>query len=146
MRDTTAGSGSGGAPGGCPVTGSASTGGAVPLSGPRFHTDPAALHREMRRDHGPVVPVTLLGDVPARLVIGCREPIRHMTFGQGQHICPGAALSRLEAAIALPALFARFTGLTLAVPAEEIRNQPVLTQNDVQSFPVRLNGTSAMAS
>ncbi|MFD6213212.1 cytochrome P450 family protein, partial [Nocardia salmonicida] len=33
---------------------------------------------------------------------------RHLAFGYGPHICPGAALSRLEAAIALPALFARF--------------------------------------
>ncbi|MFG1795075.1 cytochrome P450 [Nocardia sp. NPDC049149] len=63
---------------------------------------------------------------------------RHMTFGYGPHICPGAALSRLEATIALPALFARFPDLQLAVPVEEIRNLPVLTQNDLASFPVRL--------
>ncbi|MCF6525281.1 cytochrome P450 [Streptomyces sp. JJ36] len=66
-------------------------------------------------------------------------PIRHMTFGHGPHICPGAALSRLEASIALPALFGRFPGLRLAVPPEEIRNLPVLTQNDLESFPVRLH-------
>lgn len=66
-------------------------------------------------------------------------PIRHMTFGHGPHICPGAALSRLEAAIALPALFDRFPELSLAVPVEEIRNLPVLTQNDLQSFPVLLH-------
>lgn len=66
-------------------------------------------------------------------------PIRHMTFGHGPHICPGAALSRLEARIALPALFARFPRLALAVPAEEIRNLPVLTQNDLESFPVLLD-------
>ncbi|MFB4314038.1 cytochrome P450 [Actinomadura sp. 21ATH] len=66
-------------------------------------------------------------------------PIRHMSFGHGPHICPGAALSRLEARIALPALFARFPGLRLAVPVEEIRNLPVLTQNDLESFPVRLS-------
>lgn len=65
-------------------------------------------------------------------------PIRHMTFGHGPHICPGAALSRLEAAVALPALFARFPGLRPAVPVAEIRNLPVLTQNDLESFPVRL--------
>ncbi|THA25674.1 cytochrome P450 [Streptomyces sp. RKND-216] len=78
MRDATAGAGGGTAPGGCPVTGRGSTDGptpgeAVPLSGPRFHTDPAALYREMRRDHGPVVPVMLPGDVPAWLVVGYRE-------------------------------------------------------------------------
>ncbi|MEW5654232.1 cytochrome P450 [Streptomyces cinereoruber] len=45
----------------------------VSLSGPRFQTDPIALYRELRRDHGPVVPVVLDGDVPAWLVIGYRE-------------------------------------------------------------------------
>ncbi|HEV7626678.1 MAG TPA: cytochrome P450 [Streptomyces sp.] len=67
------------------------------------------------------------------------SPKRHMSFGHGPHICPGAALSRLEAAIALPALFDRFPGLRLAVSVEEILNQPVLTQNDLQSFPVQLH-------
>ncbi len=63
---------------------------------------------------------------------------RHMSFGYGPHICPGAALSRLEAALALPALFTRFPDLTLAVPADQITNLPVLTQNDLAAFPIRL--------
>ncbi|MEU6478638.1 cytochrome P450 [Streptomyces sp. NPDC047017] len=46
---------------------------AVPLSGPRFQTEPAVLYREMRRDHGAVTPVLLDGDVPAWLVLGYRE-------------------------------------------------------------------------
>ncbi|WP_245721837.1 cytochrome P450 [Nocardia crassostreae] len=54
--------------GGCPVQH-----GVVPLSGPRFHTDPHALYNEMRRDHGAVVAVELPGGVPAWLVIGYRE-------------------------------------------------------------------------
>ncbi|MFC3573066.1 cytochrome P450 [Streptomyces yaanensis] len=45
----------------------------VPLSGPRFQTEPAALYREMRREHGAVAPVVLDGDVPAWLVLGYRE-------------------------------------------------------------------------
>ncbi|WP_253208560.1 cytochrome P450 [Streptomyces sp. YPW6] len=63
---------------------------------------------------------------------------RHMTFGHGPHICPGAALSRVEAGIALPALFARFPELRLAVPDEEITRLPVMTQNDMAAFPVLL--------
>ncbi|MBF6475187.1 cytochrome P450 [Nocardia abscessus] len=63
---------------------------------------------------------------------------RHLAFGYGPHICPGAALARLEAGIALPALFDRFPGLRFAVPVEEIRNLPVLTQNDLEAFPVYL--------
>ncbi|MFF9341877.1 MULTISPECIES: cytochrome P450 [unclassified Streptomyces] len=52
-------------PSGCPA--------AVPLSGPGFQTDPQALYRAMRREHGPVVPVELPGGLPAWLVIGYRE-------------------------------------------------------------------------
>ncbi|MEU6600075.1 cytochrome P450 [Streptomyces flaveolus] len=46
---------------------------AVPLSGPRFQTEPARLYREMRRHHGAVVPVLLDGGIPAWLVLGYRE-------------------------------------------------------------------------
>jgi len=69
-----------------------------------------------------------------------RDPIRHISFGHGPHVCPGAALSRLEAGIALPALFDRFPDLTLAVPAGELRNKPVVTQNDLFELPVRVGG------
>ncbi|WP_405477349.1 cytochrome P450 [Streptomyces sp. NBC_00009] len=37
----------------------------------------------------------------------------HLAFGYGVHFCVGAPLARLEAAIALPALFERFPGLAL---------------------------------
>ncbi|MFE1441975.1 cytochrome P450 [Streptomyces sp. NPDC058739] len=63
---------------------------------------------------------------------------RHISFGHGPHVCPGAALSRLEAAVALPALYARFPELDLAVPASALRNKPVVTQNDLFELPVRL--------
>ncbi|MFE0737359.1 cytochrome P450 [Streptomyces sp. NPDC058855] len=45
----------------------------VPLSGPRFHTEPLELYRRIRREHGAVAPVLLDGDVPAWLVLGYRE-------------------------------------------------------------------------
>ena len=67
-------------------------------------------------------------------------PIRQMSFGYGPHICPGAALSRVEAGIALPALFRRFPGLKLAIADDEIRKLPVMTQNDVEALPVLLHG------
>ncbi|EPD57029.1 cytochrome P450 family protein [Streptomyces sp. HGB0020] len=63
---------------------------------------------------------------------------RHISFGHGPHVCPGAALSRLEAGVALPALYARFPDLDLAVPPGELRNKPVVTQNDLFELPVRL--------
>ncbi|MBI0379377.1 cytochrome P450, partial [Streptomyces albiflaviniger] len=43
-----------------------------------------------------------------------RQVKSHLAFGHGVHLCVGAPLGRLEAAIALPALFDRFPGLTLA--------------------------------
>ncbi|WP_335933804.1 cytochrome P450 family protein [Streptomyces sp. PTD5-9] len=67
-----------------------------------------------------------------------RTPNRHIAFGHGPHVCPGAALSRLEAGVALPALYERFPDLELAVPASELRNKPVVTQNDLYELPVRL--------
>lgn len=67
-----------------------------------------------------------------------RESVKHISFGYGPHVCPGAALSRLEAAVALPALYARFPDLTLAIAASELRNKPVVTQNDLVEVPVRL--------
>ncbi|MGW2224322.1 cytochrome P450 family protein [Streptomyces formicae] len=66
------------------------------------------------------------------------SPNRHISFGHGPHVCPGAALSRLEAGVALPALYARFPDLTLAIPPSELRNKPVVTQNDLYELPVKL--------
>lgn len=67
------------------------------------------------------------------------SPNRHISFGHGPHVCPGAALSRLEAGVALPALYERFPGLTLAVEPSELRNKPVVTQNDLYELPVILS-------
>ncbi len=46
---------------------------ATPLYGPRLQNNPAQLYRDMRRQHGPIAPVLLEGDVPAWLVLGYRE-------------------------------------------------------------------------
>ena len=47
--------------------------GRVRLYGPKFESDPATLYTELRRQHGPVAPVLLEGDVPAWFVCGYRE-------------------------------------------------------------------------
>jgi cytochrome P450 len=44
----------------------------------------------------------------------------------------------MEAEVALGALLPRFPGLTLAVPAEELRWRPVSLMHGLESLPVRL--------
>lgn len=63
---------------------------------------------------------------------------RHITFGYGPHICPGAPLSRLEAGIILPKLFERFPDLRLAVPDEELEVATALSVNSLKELPVLL--------
>ncbi|WP_333770172.1 cytochrome P450 family protein [Streptomyces sp. IBSBF 2435] len=62
----------------------------------------------------------------------------HLAFGHGAHFCLGAPLARLEAEIALPALFARFPGLALAAPREELPPVESFISNGHVSLPVRL--------
>ncbi|MFI2618048.1 cytochrome P450 [Streptomyces sp. NPDC018584] len=81
------------------------------------------------------------GPTAAEFDITRTSPTRHISFGHGPHVCPGAALSRLEAGVALPALYARFPDLTLAVPRAELRHKPVVTQNDLYELPVRLKSS-----
>ena len=52
-------------------------------------------------------------DEPNRFDI-TRDPNPHVAFGHGIHSCLGAALSRMEARIAVTDLFGRLEGLTLA--------------------------------
>jgi cytochrome P450 len=49
-----------------------------------------------------------------------REGPRHLGFGHGIHHCLGAGLARLEGAIAITALLARFPDLRPAVPVESL--------------------------
>ncbi|CAM5681788.1 cytochrome P450 [Streptomyces badius] len=112
----------------------------------RFATEDIAVGDEViRKGEGVVISYRAIGrdfeqHGPGADAFDITGPTRnrHMTFGHGPHICPGAALSRVEAGIALPALFARFPGLRLAVPDEEITRLPVMTQNDMAAFPVIL--------
>jgi 2-hydroxy-5-methyl-1-naphthoate 7-hydroxylase len=71
-----------------------------------------------------------------------REDKDHLAFGHGVHFCLGAALGRLEAMIALPALFARFPDLALAVPVEELEPQGTFIMNGHLTLPVRLKARS----
>ncbi|WP_280468189.1 hypothetical protein [Nocardia cyriacigeorgica] len=59
-------------------------------------------------------------------------------FGRGPHICLGAPLARLEARVALAALYGRFPGLELGCAREDIEYIPQLTTAKPVALPVRL--------
>ncbi|MFD0359896.1 cytochrome P450 [Nocardia sp. GCM10030253] len=62
----------------------------------------------------------------------------HMAFGYGAHRCPGAPLARLEAQVALPALFQRFPHMKLAVSPDELGTVPGFIANGHDHLPVLL--------
>ncbi|MGW5107920.1 cytochrome P450 family protein [Nocardia sp. NPDC004123] len=62
----------------------------------------------------------------------------HMAFGYGAHRCPGAPLARLEAQVALPALFQRFPHMKLAVSPDELGTVPGFIANGHNHLPVFL--------
>ncbi|MEU6672330.1 cytochrome P450 [Streptomyces sp. NPDC046727] len=76
-------------------------------------------------------------DDPATFDID-RESKDHLAFGLGAHFCPGSHLARLEARIALPALFDRFPRLALAVDPEDVPPGQTFIGNDISSLPVFL--------
>jgi cytochrome P450 len=53
-------------------------------------------------------------------LIKAGESTGHLSFGHGIHQCLGQQLARVEMQVALPALFARFRTLRLAVAPEEV--------------------------
>ena len=67
-----------------------------------------------------------------------RPTTEHLSFGYGPHYCLGAPLARLEAAIALPALFRRFPELTLAAP-DVLEPLGSFIAHGHRSLPVRLS-------
>ncbi|MFD8913594.1 cytochrome P450 [Streptomyces sp. NPDC059575] len=60
----------------------------------------------------------------------------HLSFGHGVHYCVGAPLARLEALIALPALFERFPDLTLAEPVDRLGSLESFVSNGHATLPV----------
>ncbi|PSK89632.1 cytochrome P450 [Murinocardiopsis flavida] len=61
---------------------------------------------------------------------------RHLAFGHGVHQCLGQQLARVEMRIAYRALFERFPGLRLAVPAAEVPLRETSAVYGVRRLPV----------
>lgn len=66
-----------------------------------------------------------------------RHPNPHLAFGKGAHYCLGAPLARLEAEIALNALFKRFPDLALDIDPEELTWRDVPLFRSLTWLPVR---------
>jgi cytochrome P450 len=64
-----------------------------------------------------------------------RQPNPHLTFGDGHHICLGAHLARLEARIALGALFRRFPDLRVD---GEVTWSPTIGDRSARRIPVAI--------
>ena len=62
---------------------------------------------------------------------------QHLTFGYGPHVCPGAALARTEARIAIRAFLERFTpGSIRLAPDYEFVNVPTFFECGPRELPV----------
>ncbi|QKG23250.1 cytochrome P450 [Actinomadura verrucosospora] len=66
-----------------------------------------------------------------------RRDVKPLSFGAGPHICLGNGLARLEAAVALPRLLARFPEIS-AVPGAPRTRRDRLVLRGHETFPVRL--------
>ena len=64
-----------------------------------------------------------------------RNP-KHVTFGHGVHFCVGAALTRIEAPIAMNELLARFPRLRLA--GDAVRWKPNIVFRGLEELPLVL--------
>jgi cytochrome P450 len=84
----------------------------------------------------------LYGDNAEKFDIS-RAANESLAFGHGVHHCLGAPLARMEAGVALPALFASFPSLALAVHPDELRHQTSFIHNGYQELPVFLHETAA---
>jgi cytochrome P450 len=85
------------------------------------------------------------GEHPERFDITRPTRKEHLAFGYGTHFCLGAELARLEARIALPALFGRFPDMALAGPASDLKPQESFISNGHRELPVTLAGMTAAA-
>jgi cytochrome P450 len=72
---------------------------------------------------------------PGRFDITRSNPRDHLAFGSGIHGCLGAALARIEGAIALRTLFERFPGLSLSEQPEPLE---LVTLHGYKRLPAEL--------
>lgn len=82
----------------------------------------------------------------AHLFDAARNADGHLALGIGVHRCIGAPLARMEALTALPALFARFPDICLAVDEAELEQVPSFIAHGWRELPVRLVPATAVSA
>jgi len=65
-----------------------------------------------------------------------RTPNEHLAFGRGPHVCIGAALSRMEGAVAFRLLLERLGDVRFAVDERDLRWRPSRVMRGLESLPV----------
>lgn len=65
-----------------------------------------------------------------------RTPNDHLAFGHGPYFCIGAALARLEGAVALPLLLKRLGAVQPAKPVDELPWRPARVMRGPAALPV----------
>jgi cytochrome P450 len=68
-----------------------------------------------------------------------REPNAHLAFGEGIHYCLGAPLARMEGAIAIGAALARFPGLHLLNPMQQLAYKGSYFLRGLAELPMALD-------
>jgi cytochrome P450 len=68
-----------------------------------------------------------------------REPNAHLAFGEGIHYCLGAPLARMEGAIAIGAALARFPGLHLLNPMQQLTYKGSYFLRGLAELPMALD-------
>ena len=68
----------------------------------------------------------------------CRDPNRHLSFGQAIHYCVGAPLARMEGQIAFSLLLERLPELRLSTSIERIEYRPNMFLRGIKALPLKI--------
>ncbi|MBF6228868.1 cytochrome P450 [Nocardia abscessus] len=105
----------------------------IDIAGVRIPKGEAILASYVAANRDPKVHGVTADEFDAR-----RSVKDHLAFGYGAHHCLGAPLARMEAEIALPAIFRRFPDMRLAVDPSELGTVLSFISNGHSELPVLL--------